>query len=285
MTGLATVAAGDCLYRKLVSGAYIPIRIDCHNGHIPSVLGGHIAFRIYSSNGLIAALPSNGLVRSILREHGCFDGVRVANGQNAFIGIQRNGLDCLTDSDLGLGLSVFGNDQHLAVHTGVLCRSSGVCHDGSGDGAFANAYCGDITGLIHGHYRLIAAHVSKLDIGGVLGSHLSTQRLGSLTVEFQTQSFGGFYSGGENHDLYVGRGRNIGICNGYRDISLTGTNCSYQTGLINCSDLFVGGSPSKIQLGCCLCNLFLLSLVVGAVLNIQLLGFTLFQHNVGGQPH
>ena len=108
MTGLATVAAGDCLYRKLVSGAYIPIRIDCHNGHIPSVLGGHIAFRIYSSNGLIAALPSNGLVRSILREHGCFDGVRVANGQNAFIGIQRNGLDCLTDGDLGARLDDTG---------------------------------------------------------------------------------------------------------------------------------------------------------------------------------
>ena len=285
MTGLATVAAGDCLYRKLVSGAYIPIRIDCHNGHIPSVLGGHIAFRIYSSNGLIAALPSNGLVRSILREHGCFDGVRVANGQNAFIGIQRNGLDCLTDGDLGLGLSVFGNDQHLAVHTGVLCRSSGVCHDGSGDGAFTNAYCGDITGLIHGRYRLIAAQVSKLDIGGVLGSHLSTQRLGSLTVEFQTQSFGGFYSGGENHDLDMGRGRNIGICNRYCDISLTGTDCSDQTSFINRGNLFVGGSPSKIQLGCCLCNLFLLGLVVGAILDIELLGLTLFQHNVGGQPH
>ena len=211
--------------------------------------------------------------------------MRVANGQNAFIGIQRNGLDCLTDGDLGLGLSVFGNDQHLAVHTGVLCRSSGVCHDGSGDGAFANAYCGDITGLIHGRYRLIAAQVSKLDIGGVLGSHLSTQRLGSLTVEFQTQSFGGFYSGGENHDLNMGRRRNVCVRNGYRDISLTGTDCGYQTGLIDGCNRFVGGSPSEIQFGCCLCNLFLLSLVVGAVLNIQLLGFTLFQHNVGGQPH
>ena len=239
MTGLATVAAGDCLYRKLVSGAYIPIRIDCHNGHVPSALGGHIAFLIHGGDRFITALPSNGLVRSILREHGCFDGVRVANGQNAFIGIQRNGLDCLTDGDLGLGLSVFGNDQHLAVHTGVLCRSSGVCHDGSGDGAFANAYCGDITGLIHGRYRLIAAQVSKLDIGGVLGSHLSTQRLGSLTVEFQTQSFGGFYSGGENHDLDMGRGRNIGICNRYCDISLTGTDCSDQTSFINRGDLFV----------------------------------------------
>ena len=38
-----------------------------------------------------------------------------------------------------------------------------------------------------------------------------------------------------------------------------------------------------IQLGCCLGNLFLLSLVVGAILDIELLGLTLFQHNVGGQ--
>ena len=83
----------------------------------------------------------------------------------------------------------------------------------------------------------------------------------------------------------MGRGRNIGICNGYRDISLTGTDCGYQTGLIDGCNRFVGGSPSEIQFGCCLGNLFLLGLVVGAVLNIQLLGFTLFQHNVGGQPH
>ena len=129
MTGLATVAAGDCLYRKLVSGAYIPIRIDCHNGHIPSVLGGHIAFRIYSSNGLIAALPSNGLVRSILREHGCFDGVRVANGQDTFRLAQSNLLDLSGNSDLGacfddaagggyFGFTVINSDDSVAVQSG-----------------------------------------------------------------------------------------------------------------------------------------------------------------------
>ena len=147
MTGLATVAAGDCLYRKLVSGAYIPIRIDCHNGHIPSVLGGHIAFRIYSSNGLIAALPSNGLVRSILREHGCFDGVRVANGQDTFRFVQNNLLNLGGNSDLGacfddaagggyFGFAVINSDDSVAVQSGngfiiyakshiVFCRIGG----------------------------------------------------------------------------------------------------------------------------------------------------------------
>ena len=285
MTGLATVAAGDCLYRKPVSGTYIPIRIDCRNGHVSSALGGHIAFRIYSSNGLIAALPSNGLVRSILREHGCLDGVRVADAQNAFIGIQRNGLDCLTDGDLGLDLSVFGNDQHLAVHTSVLCRSSGVCHDGSGDGAFANAYCGYDAILIDGCNVLIAGLICQLDLGRILRCHLSSKGFTVLAVRDEFNGIGSLDSGRSNYDLNMGRRRNVCVRNGYRDISLTGTNCGYQTGLIDGCNRFVGGSPSEIQFGCCLGNLFLLGLVVGAVLNIQLLGFTLFQHNVGGQPH
>ena len=163
MTGLATVAAGDCLYRKLVSGAYIPIRIDCHNGHVPSALGGHIAFRIHGGDRFITALPSNGLVRSILREHGCFDGVRVANGQNAFIGIQRNGLDCLTDGDLGARLD-----------------DTGCCGDFCG--AIAN---GDQLVPLQLGNRFVRDRQNNVIFCGICGLQRVCNSLAGVTIGFQ----------------------------------------------------------------------------------------------------
>lgn len=61
----------------------------------------------------------------------------------------------------------------------------------------------------------------QLDISRILGRHFGSKGLAVLAVRDELNGIGSLDSGRSDYDLYVGRGRNIGICNGYRDISLT----------------------------------------------------------------
>ena len=314
----------DCslIYRERIISTHIPIRLaGCRNRGIPSSHCSYLPIAVYRGNFFVTGRPVDGGVGCVVGSDSSGNSNAVANGQDTFRFVQNNLLNIRGDGNLGLSTQTIRHNTERRIGSvfrlrgscvvrdfGICCGISNLCFGGSnfiynrlcfctlcssgdisnhisGDYTLTICDCGYDTILIDGCNVLIAGLICQLDLGRILRCHLSSKGFTVLAVRDEFNGIGSLDSGRSNYDLNMGRRRNVCVRNGNRDISLTGTDCSDQTGLINRGNLFVGGSPSEIQLGCCLCNLFLLSLVVGAILDIELLGFTLFQHNVGGQPH
>lgn len=187
----------------------------------------------------------------------------------------------------GIGNLCFGGSNF--IHNGlcfcILCSSGDISSHISGDYTLAICDGGHDTILINGCDALIAGLVRQLDLGRILRCHLGSKGFAVLAVRDEFNGIGSFDSGRSDYDLYVGRRRNVCVRNGNRDISLTCTDCGYQTSFINCSNLFVGGSPFQIQFRCSFIDFFLLSIGFCSVFNFELLGFAFFHHDIGGQAN
>ena len=81
-------------------------------------------------------------------------------------------------------------------------------------------------------------------------------------------------------------GGNVHILCGSRDISLTCTDCSDETGGIDRDDLFIGGGPLDGELRGSFCNLFLLGFIVSAIaaaaMTIDMIFFFIFNFLLPG---